>query len=122
MEEEVLKRIQNIRKNKGFTYENLTNDLNISTAAYRKIELNKTKLTLERLSQIAEALETKVEDLLGLKPNKIYKQEITENSIGYQDIQNLYTENKETTEKLIAQFEARLQEKDELIQLLKSNK
>ncbi|PIV48401.1 MAG: hypothetical protein COS19_13990 [Flavobacteriaceae bacterium CG02_land_8_20_14_3_00_34_13] len=63
MEEEVLKRIQNIRKNKGFTYENLTNDLNISTAAYRKIELNKTKLTLERLSQIAEALETKVEDL-----------------------------------------------------------
>jgi len=122
MEEEVLKRIQNIRKNKGFTYENLTNDLNISTAAYRKIELNKTKLTLERLSQIAEALETKVEDLLGLKPNKIYKQEITENSIGYQDIQNLYTENKETNEKLIAQFEARLQEKDELIQLLKSNK
>ncbi|PIX08635.1 MAG: hypothetical protein COZ75_11015 [Flavobacteriaceae bacterium CG_4_8_14_3_um_filter_34_10] len=63
MEEEVLKRIQNIRKNKGFTYENLANDLNISTAAYRKIELNKTKLTLERLSQIAEALETKVEDL-----------------------------------------------------------
>lgn len=36
MEEEVLKRIQNIRKNKGYSYENLAHELGISPAAYRK--------------------------------------------------------------------------------------
>lgn len=120
MEEEVLKRIQDIRKNKGYSYENLAHELGLSPAAYRKIELNQTKLTLERLSQIANALETKMEDLLGIKTNKVYNQEITDNGIGYQDIQNLYTENKETIEKLIAQYELRIKEKDEMILLLQS--
>lgn len=120
MEEEVLKRIQDIRKNKGYSYENLAHELGLSPAAYRKIELNQTKLTLERLSQIANALETKMEDLLGINTNKVYNQEITDNGIGYQDIQNLYTENKETIEKLIAQYELRIKEKDEMILLLQS--
>lgn len=91
MEEEVLKRIQDIRKNKGYSYENLAHELGLSPAANRKIELNQTKLTLERLSQIANALETKMEDLLSINTNKVYNQEITDNGIGYQDIQNLYT-------------------------------
>lgn len=94
--------------------------MGLSPAVYRKIELNQTKLTLERLSQIANALETKMEDLLGINTNKVYNQEITDNGIGYQDIQNLYTENKETIEKLIAQYELRIKEKDEMILLLQS--
>lgn len=119
MEEEVLKRNQSIRKNKGFSYENVANDLNISTAAYRKIELNQTKLTIERLCQIANSLDTQVEVLLGMSPNRVNKQKITENGIGYQDVQNLYSENKEATEKLIAQYEACIEEKDQIIKMLK---
>ena len=120
MEEEVLKRIQNIRKNKGYSYENLAHELGISPAAYRKIELHQTKLTLERLSQIANALETKMEDLLGINSNKIYNQEVNDNGIGHQEVQTLYAENKETIEKLITQYELRIKEKDEMISLLQS--
>lgn len=119
MEEKVLERIRKARINKGYSYENMANELNISTSAYRKIELNETKLTLERLCQISNALETKIEQFLGISPNKIYKQTVAENGFGYQDIKHLYTENKEVSAKLIDQYEKRLQEKDDIIKLLK---
>lgn len=120
MQENILKRIRKIRKEKGVSYENLAYELNISSSAYRKIELNETKLTVERLYQIAKALNTKINILLDLQPNKIYNQQIGENALGYQDIKNLYSENKETTEKLIIQYEKRITEKDEFIFLIKN--
>lgn len=119
MEEEVLKRIRKARLDKGYSYENLAHELNISPSAYRKIELNETKLTLERLNQISKALEIKIERLLGILPNKIYKQKVAENGSGYQDIKGLYVESKDTLLKLVEQYEMRIQEKDDLIKALK---
>lgn len=109
---EIIDRISRYRYNKGLSYENMAEELNISPSAYRKIEAKETKLTVERLFKIAEILETKVSELLGLEIQKIYQQEFKDNSHNYQEIQSLHQENKEIYEKLI-------QAKDEQISLLK---
>ena len=85
--------------------------MQISPAAYRKIEQNETKLTVDRLFQISEILQVKLEDILGIKADKFYKQEIHDYAVGHQEIQHLHQENKEIYEKLI-------QSKDEQIKLL----
>ncbi|RYD70863.1 MAG: XRE family transcriptional regulator [Sphingobacteriales bacterium] len=55
--------IRKQRETKNYTQEYLAAKLKISQNAYSKIELGYTKITLERLFQIAEVLET---DMMGL--------------------------------------------------------
>jgi transcriptional regulator with XRE-family HTH domain len=52
------------RELKNYTQEYLALKLNISQNAYSKIELGYTKITLERLFQIADILEIDVIDLI----------------------------------------------------------
>jgi transcriptional regulator with XRE-family HTH domain len=57
----------NIRKQreaKNYTQEYLAAKLKISQNAYSKIELGYTKITLERLFQIADILETNITSLI----------------------------------------------------------
>lgn len=111
--EKVIDKIKEIRKNKGYSHEYMAHLLNISQVAYSKIEKQETKLTVERLYKIAEILESKIEDVLDIKADKIYNQDLKDQAVGHQEIQNLYQDNKEVYEKLIAS-------KDEQIALLKS--
>jgi len=62
--ENIIKIIHFIRNKKGFSYENMAIELNLSTSAYRKIETGETKLTLERLIQISKILETPLHNFL----------------------------------------------------------
>lgn len=57
--------IRKIREEKNYTQEYLAAKLKISQNAYSKIELGYTKITLERLFQIAEVLETSPIELIG---------------------------------------------------------
>ena len=116
--EDVLDRIREVRKQKGYSHEYVANELNISQVAYSKLEKNETKLTVERLYQLSKILETPVEDFLLAKKGNIYNQTFNDNAIAYQEFQNLYQENKEKTEKIIQLYEARLADKDQLIQQL----
>jgi len=111
--EKIINKIRDIRKDKGFSHEYMAHMLDISQVAYSKIEKNETKLSVERLYKIAEILEAKIEDVLDIKADKIYNQDLKDNSIGHQEIQNMYQDNKEVYEKLIAS-------KEEQIVLLKS--
>ncbi len=113
--DEILQRIKENRKKKGFTYDNMANELNTSPAAYRKIELNQTKLTVERLYQIANIIDTKIEDLLDIKADKFYKQDIKENGIGCQDIEHFYSENKEKSDKIESLYLGRIEDKNKII-------
>ena len=54
------------REKRNYTQEYLAYKLNISQNAYSKIELGYTKITLERLFQIADVLEIDVISLLKL--------------------------------------------------------
>jgi len=110
--EKVIQNIANARAKKGYTYENMAHELSITPAAYRKIEIGETKLTIERLFLISEILNTSLADLLEI--DRVFQQTNTENAVGYQQqVLNLYQDNKDVYKKL-------LQSKDEQIALLKS--
>jgi transcriptional regulator with XRE-family HTH domain len=51
----------------NYTQEYLAAKLNISQNAYSKIELGYTKITVERLFQIADILETNITELLNVE-------------------------------------------------------
>uniref|UniRef100_UPI00404888C5 helix-turn-helix domain-containing protein n=1 Tax=Flavobacterium sp. TaxID=239 RepID=UPI00404888C5 len=56
--ENVIEKIKDIRKEKGYSHEYMAHMLDISQVAYSKIEKQETKLSVERLFKIAEILET----------------------------------------------------------------
>jgi transcriptional regulator with XRE-family HTH domain len=110
--EQVISKIVSVRTKNGYTLENMAHELNITPAAYRKIETGETKLTVERLFCIADILKTPLSDFLEVGKD-VFQQTNNENATGYQQkIENFYQENREVYEKLIAA-------KDEQIALLK---
>jgi transcriptional regulator with XRE-family HTH domain len=113
--EKITEKIKEYRKKKGYNYEIMAHEMKISTAAYRKIETNQTKLTVDKLYQIAEIIEAKIEDLLDIQADKIYHQTNNDNAVGYQEVQNLYQDNKEKSEKIELLYESRLKDKDFII-------
>lgn len=120
--EDVLQRIKEFRKKKGFSYETMAHELNTSTAAYRKTELNQTKLTLERLYQIAKILEITVGDILDIQANIQLNQSNNENANGYlRQIENFHQENLKKSEKIESLYEARLKDKDLVIEQLQKS-
>lgn len=56
--------IRKVREYRNYTQEYLAMKLNISQNAYSKIELGYTKITLERLYQIAQVLEVDLVELI----------------------------------------------------------
>lgn len=113
--EVIIDRIKEQRKKKGFSHENMANELNISQAAYSKIEKNETRLTVDRLFEIAEILEISVAELLDGNTSRTYNQhqhQFYDNSsgVGHQEIesQTIYQEDKDVMNKL-------LKSKDDLI-------
>jgi transcriptional regulator with XRE-family HTH domain len=56
--------IRNKREDLNYTQEYLAAKLNISQNAYSKIELGYTKITVERLFQIAEILDADLMELI----------------------------------------------------------
>lgn len=99
----------------------MAHELDMSQVAYSEIEKSETKLSVERLYRIAEILETPVEVFLEINANNIYNQNNNESGrfIGHQEVQNLYQENKDKSEKIELLFVQRLKDKDDLIFQLK---
>jgi len=71
--ESILKNVAKFRKEKGLTYENMALELGISTPAYRKIEVGKTQLTVERLYQIADILQVKIAIILEIQTENYHQ-------------------------------------------------
>ena len=97
----LIKKIAITRVKKGFSFENMAHELSITPAAYRKIEIGETKLTVERLFQISKILSASLPELLEIG-HDLFQQTNNENSIGYlQKIENFYQESKEISKALI---------------------
>jgi len=64
--------IRNKREYRNYTQEYLAAKLSISQNAYSKIELGYTKITVERLFQIAAILEFDVSDLIDTDPHGVF--------------------------------------------------
>ena len=109
--EKIIEKIAQYRNRKGYTYGNMADELELTTAAYRKIETGETKLSVERLFRISNILETPIDELLDLDKNHFIQNNYNNESIVSQRIENFYQENKEITEQLI-------KAKDQLIEIL----
>ena len=109
--EKIIEKIAQFRNRKGYTYENMADELELTSAAYRKIETGETKLSVERLFRISNILETPVNELLDLDKNHFVQNNYNSESIISQRIENFYQENKEITTELI-------KAKDQLIEVL----
>ncbi len=115
--ESIVEKIKDIRKRKGFSHEYMAHQLEMSQPAYSKIEKNETVLSVDRLFKIAEILETPVVDILDINPNTMYNQNNNDKGtfIGHQQVEHLYQENKEKSEKIEQLYESRLKDKDVMI-------
>lgn len=82
----IIQRITKHRKEKGLTYENVALELEISTAAYRKIETGETKLTLERLFKLSTILDASIIDLLDLHEDSFHTNSNNIMSLDSQDL------------------------------------
>lgn len=119
--EKIIKKIAEIRTRKGFSYENMAHDLDLSTSAYRKIETGETKLTVERLVDISRILETPLNDLLDTDSQKNFNQENKDNAHGFQGFNdNIFNEYSEVSKKLIANYEQQIKDLKTEIEQLKS--
>ncbi|QCX54486.1 helix-turn-helix transcriptional regulator [Elizabethkingia sp. JS20170427COW] len=110
--EKIIEKITQYRNRKGYTYENMADELHITQAAYRKIETGETKLSLERFFRIAEILETPITEFLELEKDVFNQYNHDNENVYQQKIDNFHQENKEVYQELI-------KAKDEQIALLK---
>ncbi len=116
--EKIIEKIAQQRSKKGYTFENMAHELDITSAAYRKIETGETKLSVERLIKISEILEEDLSSFLNVNRNKIHS--LSNEGIsndGYteainNDYKEIIKDIKETYDKLI-------QSKDDQIVMLK---
>ena len=105
--------IKRLRNQKGYSQEFMASRLNISQASYARIESQEIKLSVDRLQQIADILETDISAFFDSSKLTIQNQTNNEGAYGNGYIENLYIENKETLKKLIQTLE------DEIVHLKK---
>jgi len=119
--EKVLKNIRENRKKRGYSLENMATELNISDSAYRKIENNQSKLTLDKFLQIANILNVPINDLIDEKSHREYHQtnSNTGTFIGHQEFENYFNENKEITQKLVNSLESNIKHLNEEVLFLR---
>jgi len=100
--ETTAKRIRKYREALDYSQEFMASKLGISQPAFAKIENGTTKVNIEKLLNIAK--------ILNVEPYKLLEDSKTINQINndyaYGFVENLYQDNKETTQKLLNQFES----------------
>jgi len=117
--EKIMKRIREIRKEKGYSNEAMAMDLAISTSTYNKIERMEASISLERFIQIREILKVPYSEFFECTTKNIYKQDLKDSSIGHYEIQTLNQENQEISKKLISSYEQQITYLQEEVNLLR---
>ena len=120
--EKIIEKIVQYRSKKGYTYENMADELDITPAAYRKIEIGETKLTVERLLRISTILDTSIGEFLEYDKNSFVQNNYSNESVFSQKIENFYQENKEITEQLIKAKDDLIIQLQKEIEFLRSKK
>lgn len=98
--------IREIRKTKGISQADVAGELDVSIAAFSKIERGLTNIPILRLEQIANVLDTSIYTLLGVQKTDVSKIDVS------QEVESLQRELQMSKELLKA--------KDEIIELLKN--
>jgi len=117
--EKIMKKIREIRKEKGYSNEAMAMDLDISTSAYNKMERMEASISLERFIKIREILDVPYSEFFDCITKNVYKQDLKDSSIGHYEIQTLNQENQEVTKKLISNYDQQIVHLKEEIEFLK---
>lgn len=104
--------LKKAREEKKFSQQEIANLLEISQKTLSNIESDKSNPTIKQLSTLSEVYELDILELLS-------DQGITFNQHNQEGENNGIIQNYHYPDKLIEQFEKRLKEKDELIEMLK---
>jgi transcriptional regulator with XRE-family HTH domain len=105
-------KIRKIRELKGFSQEYMGSSLGITQNSYRKLENQKTKLSLERIHNIAEILEIDPLDLITSDENLVFNK--------YSQCGKMNTINNHFSKKLKEQYEKQIIHLKEEIVFLRS--
>jgi transcriptional regulator with XRE-family HTH domain len=89
-------KIKKYRELKNYTQEYMAEKLDISQNTYSKIENGGIKLTVDRLKQISDILETPVEEIINGE-NQVYNFHNSNIEKFYGYIESLHEDNKELT-------------------------
>jgi transcriptional regulator with XRE-family HTH domain len=109
MNMEVNTKIRHIRKLKGFTQNYLATELGVSQRAYSKIELNETKLNWKKMNQIASILNIGVWELLDTNIEDNPNENIAEKNVNLlQKLLNQYEDRIEALKNEVAQLKSQL--------------
>ncbi len=111
-------RIRNLREKKNISQEMMALELELTQSNYGRLEKDDKRLTVPKLLKIAEVLKVSIGYLFNEQTSKVIHQHDNQNPSAY-NVENLFQNNKETTDKLLEQYELRLTEKDQFIALLK---
>lgn len=120
--EKIIEKITQYRNRKGYTYENMADELDLTPAAYRKIETGETKLSVERLFRISNILETPVDEFLEFDKNVHQQVNYGNENIYQQSIEHFYQDNKEITVELIKAKDQLIETLQKEIEYLRSEK
>lgn len=109
-------RIKRAREYRNYTQQYMADQLTLSQNAYSKIESGATKLTIDRLEEIAKILEIPVDSLL-TNEKQIFNMENNHIEKFYGYIENLHEENKDI---LQGQIEFLKQQNESLLKTIES--
>ena len=101
-------KIKKMRELRNYTQTHMSNELNMSLSGYSKIEREESEISLKRIYQIAEILETDVNSILSFDSKQIFNIEQIKDDKGTQNayVHALKNENLEVHEKFIEQLKS----------------
>lgn len=104
-------KIKHVREERKLSQDFIAHELGLSQSQYSRRESGEIKFIAEEIIQLSKVLETKIADLYG-----------EEGTVFNNHNQNggAFGQYVTVSDKLIEQFEKRIQEKDEMIELLKN--
>lgn len=101
----VASNIKRIREQKRYSQEYVAAKLDMTQANYSRLENQESKLTIDRLQEIADILETDITAFFDSSKITIQNQTNNDGAYGNGFVENLYVDNKETVNKLIQTLE-----------------
>lgn len=117
-------KIKKLREQSGLTQQEIADLLRMHLKTWQKIENGITKLDIERLQQIAEILETTVEDLINVE-DSVYINAIKDNDVGFNNssvtINHKSEVDRDLYERLVAQKDKIIADKDKEIAFLRES-
>ena len=115
--------IRQVRELKNLTQEYVAKKLGVSRSFYIKVENNETQIKFEQLQALSKVMDVSLNDIIDFNDKQIFN--TTHHNHNVKTVGNVindyqHEEMKSMYEKLLVEKDARLQEKDEIIKMMKT--